>query len=444
MLYQIQTKYRDEARPRAGLIRVREFTMKDAYSFHESQEDLEAYYDRCHEAYVNVFRRVGMKNVLSIEADSGMMGGAISHEFMAVADCGEDTLFVSSDYRANREVATTALSFDKAEALPLERVETPGQKTIEEVSTFLGVAPSQTGKAVFYRDSDGGLVFAVIRGDLEVNEAKLRKVVQSVLVPATDAEIEAAGSVPGYASPIGIDPDQVRIVFDRSAAESSNLVVGGNEVDLHLKNFNFDREMAAVADKVVVTDIATARAGDPCPVTGEPLRMERGVEVGNIFQLGTKYSGSMGGNFLDSNGKSKPYIMGCYGIGVGRAAASVIEQSHDDYGPIWPITIAPYEVHIVALNYNKEVVSEAADALYGELRGDFDVLFDDRNRKAGFMFADADLVGVPFRVVVSPKTLRDGEVELKSRDGAVKERVAIADVPARLRALVDEAYAALA
>lgn len=447
MMYQVQTKYRDEARPRAGLIRVREFTMKDAYSFHASDACLETYYQSCHQAYENIFRRVGMREVLSIESDSGMMGGSKAHEFMAVAECGEDTLFVSPDgqYRANREVATTGLSFVGGEPLPLESVSTPGQKTIDEVSSFLGVETSQTGKAVFYRDHEGGIVFAVIRGDLEVNELKLKKVLQSpVLVPASDDEITAIGSVPGYASPLGLDPEKVRIVFDRSAAESANLVVGGNEVDVHLRNFNFSRDMASVKDQVEVTDIATARDGDPCPITGEPLEMKRGIEVGNIFQLGVKYSKAMNGNFLDHQGKSQPYIMGCYGIGVGRAVASVIEQANDDYGPIWPITIAPFEVHFVALNYNKEPVKVAADALYGELReAGFDVCFDDRNRKAGFMFADADLIGVPFRVVLSPKTVAAGQVELRSRDGAVREVIDHAELMPRLRALVDEAYAAL-
>ena len=448
MLYQLQTKYRDEARPRAGLIRVREFTMKDAYSFHADQDCLETYYQRVHAAYERIFHRVGMRDVLSIESDTGMMGGSKAHEFMAVADCGEDTLFVSPDgsYRANREVATSPLAYVQEPALPLETVSTPGQKTIEEVAAFLGVQPSQTGKAVLYRHQDGGLVFVVIRGDLEVNEAKLRRVVQSpTFVPATDEEITKVGAVPGYASPMGIDPTKCRIVVDTSAAQSSNLVVGGNAVDVHVKNFNFVRDMADAADKVTVADVASVREGDPCPRTGEPLQMKRGIEVGNIFQLGTKYSAAMNGAFLDNNGKSQHYIMGCYGIGVGRAMASVLEQAHDDYGPVWPISIAPFEVHIAPLNYNKEDVQAAANDLYAVLRQQgFEVLLDDRAHKAGFMFADADLVGAPFRVVVSPKSLAEGQVELRSRDGAVKELLPAAAVPARLRVLVDEAYAAFA
>lgn len=439
MLYQIQTKYRDEARPRAGLIRVREFTMKDAYSFHADQGCLDAYYDRVHDAYERIFARVGMTEVLSIESDTGMMGGSKAHEFMAVSEIGEDTLFVSPDgtYQANKEVAVSGLAFERGADAPLERVSTPGQKTIEEVAGFLGVTPAQTGKAVFYRHQDGGLVFAMVRGDFEVNEAKLRRAVQSAsLEPATEAEIEAAGSVPGYASPIGLDPDAVRIVLDPSVASSNDLVVGGNETDVHLRGFDPQRDLDL--ERVVVADITAVREGDPCPVTGAPLRLERGIEVGNIFQLGTKYSGAMNGTFLDDRGKAQDYVMGCYGIGVGRAVASVVEQSHDDYGPVWPISIAPFEVHVVALNYNKDAVREAADALYEALAAaGLEVVLDDRNKKAGFLFADADLLGVPFRFVVSPKTLAEGEVELKRRDGALKERVALDEAVARVKALVE-------
>ena len=447
MLYQIQTKYRDEARPRAGLIRVREFTMKDGYSFHANEQCLLDYYEQAHEAYVRIFKRMGMKNVLSIESDSGMMGGNLSHEFMAVADCGEDTLFVSPDhtYRANKEVATTALTFTKTDALALEKVHTPGHKTIEEVAGFLGKDTSETGKAVFYVDHNDALVFAVIRGDIEVNEAKLKKALQSpTLEVATEAQIRAAGAEPGYASTLGLNPEVVRIVVDNSVAGSSNLVVGANEMDYHCINFNWDRDGQNVAESAIIADIATARAGDPCPVTGQPLQMERGIEVGNIFQLGTKYSEAMGCNFLNEQGKARPMIMGCYGIGVGRGAASVIEQSHDDYGPIWPITIAPFEVHIVGLNTNKEHVRDACELLYSALKkAGVDVLYDDRNKKAGFTFSDADLIGAPLRLVVSPKTLNDHEVEVKTRCGTRKERWSIETAVAQMLDEVRAAHAAL-
>jgi prolyl-tRNA synthetase len=446
MLYQLQTKYRDEARPRAGLIRVREFTMKDAYSFHESQECLSDYYDACHEAYERIFRRIGMPNVVSIESDSGMMGGSKAHEFMAIADCGEDTLFLSPDgtYRANREVATTGLQFEVSEPQPLTKVATPGHKTIAEVAAFLDVEPAQTGKAVFYADADGGLVFAMLRGDLEVNEAKLKKAVQSnVLLPATDEQIRAIGSVPGYASPMGIDPEACRVVIDPSAAQSSNLVIGANEVDHHYTGFNFSRDMDTTGDHLILADIATAREGDPCPVTGEPLEMRRGIEVGNIFQLGTKYSGAMQCDFLDRNGKRRPMIMGCYGLGVGRAAAAVIEQCHDQYGPVWPISIAPYEVHIIGLRSNKPEVAAACEALEKSLKdAGIEVIYDDRNKRIGFAFSDADLVGAPYRLIVSPKTLANEQVEYRSRDGAETDHIAIAEAAAFIIDKVQAARAA--
>ncbi len=428
MLYQIQTKYRDEARPRAGLIRVREFTMKDAYSFHADQADLEQYYRRAHEAYVRTFRRVGLAEVLSIQSDAGMMGGAVSHEFMALADCGEDTVFVSPDgrYQANREIAATGLKFDKDSPLPLEKVATPGRQSIEEVAAFLGVRPEAAGKAVFYLDHQDELVFAMIRGDLEVNETKLRNHLRSPqLRLADEAAIRACGAEPGYASPLALDRERVRIVVDRSIAESGNLVVGANQPDFHLRNFYCERDLPTAE----VADIATARVGDPCPLTGEPLQERRGIEVGNIFQLGDKYSRPMRCTFLDRDGREQFPVMGCYGIGIGRTMASIIEQSHDQYGPIWPMAVAPFQVHICALNNRKPEVAEAADRLYAELsEAGLEVVCDDRNEKAGFMFNDADLIGAPLRLVVSPKTLAENQVEFKTRDGSGKAMLALAQV----------------
>jgi len=429
MLYQIQTKYRDEARPRAGLIRVREFTMKDAYSFHGSQDCLEKYYERCHEAYVRIFKRIGLKQCLSILSDSGMMGGAVSHEFMAIADCGEDTIFASPDgsYRANREVAVAKLAFAKDAPLPLSKVHTPGCKTIADVAAFLKLSPAQTCKAVFYKDQDNKLVFVCIRGDLEVNEAKLRKAIQCPEIDfANDELIRAAGTVPGFASLLGIDAKKIRVVVDPSVSESSNLVVGANEEDHHMLNFNFARD-AAGREHIMITDIATVREGDPCPLTGQPLQALKGIEVGNIFQLGTKYSAPMACNYLDHDGKSKPMIMGCYGIGVGRAMAAVIEQCHDDYGPVWPMAIAPFQVHLIGLNINQPEVRQACDNLYQSLLdAGIDALYDDRGEKAGFAFADADLIGVPLRLVVSPKTLAQSQVEFKQRNwGKRSELIAL-------------------
>ncbi len=439
MVYQLQTKYRDEARPRAGLIRVREFTMKDGYSFHTSQECLETYYRRVHEAYERIFRRVGLRDCISIESDSGMIGGAVSHEFMAVADCGEDTIFAAPDgrYKANRECAVSSPVFAQEPPLPLAKVHTPGTKTIEDVAAFLGIQATQTGKAVFYRDLAGKLVFVCIRGDIEVNEAKLRKVLQSPQLEfANDAEIVATGAVPGYASLLDLDPNTMRVVVDRSFAESSNLVVGANLADYHVRNFNYSRDLSPEQRAAItIADIATVREGDPCTLTGQPLKMLRGIEVGNIFQLGTKYSVAMSVNYLDQDGKAKPMIMGCYGIGVGRTLAAVIEQNHDDYGPIWPLAIAPFHVHLCALNIRDEAVRTAAEALYADLQATgLEVLFDDRSEKAGFMFNDADLIGVPLRLIVSPKTLAEGKAEFKRRSSPEKTLIDLSQVVAFLAA----------
>lgn len=443
MVYQIQTKYRDEARPRAGLLRVREFRMKDGYSFHVSPADLDAYYERVHGAYSRIFRRLGMKEVVSIESDSGMMGGSVAHEFMAVAEAGEDSIFVTEygTYRANREVATSAVAFANEDPLPLEKVPTPDAKTIEALATQLGIESSRTGKAVFYVDQDGRLTFVVIRGDFEVNETKLANYLQaSELQYADDTQIESFGAVPGYASPMNIDFDKVRVVFDPSARNSPNLVVGANEAGYHYRNFNFERDMGPLADKVDVVDIANAREGDPDPVEGLPLIMKRGIEVGNIFQLGTKYSEMMNCRYLDPQGKSQVMIMGCYGIGVERSMAAVIEQSHDTFGPIWPFSIAPFEVQICALNINKQGVGEAAENLYQTLlAAGIDVLYDDRNEKAGVAFNDADLIGVPFRLIVSPKTLENRSVEFKTRDGKKQEMWSMDTVPEKIQTLVEEA-----
>jgi len=421
-VYHLQTKYRDEARPRAGLIRVREFTMKDAYSFHENEECLAEYYGEMHTAYENIFRRIGMKDVLSIESDNGMIGGSCSHEFMAISDIGEDTIFANPDrsYKANREIAVSSLKFTKEAPLTIEKVHTPEQKTIEEVSTFMECTAAQTAKAVFYGSDDSEQVILVlVRGDIDVNETKLRNHLKfNSLYPALDEDITAAGSVVGFASPIGLDEKKVRLIVDPSVAESSNLVCGANEVDYHFKNSNYGVDYTGGE----VIDVATVREGDPCPHTGQPLETLQGIEVGNIFQLGTKYSESMKCNFLDSNGKSKPIVMGCYGIGVGRALASVVEQSNDKYGPIWPLAIAPYHLHLVGLNRNKEGISEKADELYETFKkAGLEVIYDDRKVKAGFAFNDADLIGVPYRAIISPKSIKEGQLEFKTRDGEINE-----------------------
>ena len=432
MVYQIQTKYRDEARPRAGMIRVREFTMKDGYSFHSDAGCLNRYYKRVYDAYTSIFRRLGLKEVLAIESDPGMMGGSTSHEFMAIAECGEDTIFMSPDggYKANRDIAATAVRFSQEPLLPIEKVHTPGCETIEDVAAYLDIPSEKTGKVVFYSDPDGGLIIVMIRGDIEVNETKLKNHLGlSEIRYADDHQIRAIGCEPGYASPLDVNPKEARIVLDPSASESSNLVVGANEPGYHLKNFNSARDLGMLAEYVDVVDIATARQGDPCPITGEPLMMKRGIEVGNIFQLGTKYTEVMKCSYLDQNGRQRPMTMGCYGIGVGRAMAAIIEQSHDKYGPIWPIAIAPWQVHLCALNLAKKGVGETAETIYREATSaGIEIVYDDRNEKAGSAFSDADLMGVPFRLIVSPRTVSANQVEFKTRAGTETEMIAVDNV----------------
>ncbi len=437
MMYQIQTKFRDEARSRGGLIRVREFTMKDAYSFHATHEDMLAYYDRCHAAYGRIFRRAGLVHFVDVESDTGMMGGGMSHEFMFLTDVGEDTLFLCDGcgYRANREVARFAFSpAGGAEPAPLEKVATPGMKTIEEVSTFLGVQAADTAKAVLYVHDKKDFVFVLIRGDFEVNETKLAKILgKGELRPAQDEEIRALGAVPGYASPLGLDTTKFTLLVDETVLRSANLVTGANEEGFHVRNFNAARDLKGGRP----VELATPREGDACSACGAPLRVSRGIEIGNIFQLGTKYSAPMRCEFLDADGKSRPMIMGCYGIGVGRLLASVIEEHNDAYGPIWPISIAPYEVHVCVLDAQKGGVGEAAAGLVEKLEAaGVEVLVDDRNEKAGVQFADADLFGVPLRLILSPRNLAQGMVEFKLRGRKESEMWPVDEVPARLAEVI--------
>ena len=436
MVYQIQVKFRDEPRPRAGLIRVREFTMKDAYSFHTTEEDLEHYYGRCLDAYNRIFARCGLPEVAVVASDTGMMGGACAHEFMALCDAGEDTIVKCNEcsYIANSEVAEGKVKPVTGDELPLEKVHTPEQKTIEDVAKFLGYEESQTAKAVFYHeDVEGKPVFAVIRGDLEIDERKLTRIIGKPPAKAEDDRIKSIGAVPGFASPLGIDMEKCRLVVDHTVAQSNNLVCGANEEDYHYKNFNFGRDLKDVE----TVDIALVREGDGCPRCDSTLTITRGIEVGNIFQLGTKYSKTMGMTYLDEHGSEKTPIMGCYGIGVGRLMASVLELKRDKWGPIWPMSIAPWQIHICAIKYNKAEVSQAVEKLYDELtEAGIEVIVDDRNERPGVQFADADLLGVPLRIIVSDKTIKNEEVELKRRGSKDKEMIALGDAVAKIKELV--------
>ncbi len=440
MIYQVQTKFRDEPRARGGLIRVREFTMKDAYSFHTTQQDLEEYYQRAYDAYHRIFRRCGCKNFIAVQSDSGMMGGSISHEYMLLTEVGEDTLVICDcGYSANMEAAAVVLENATGEEQSLTKVDTPDIKTIDDLTRFLKVEVKTLCKAVVYRkNADDRLVIAFIRGDLEVNETKLRNYLGYEIHPATELTTES-GVVPGFIGPVGINEDIVT-VFDASLNGIASLVCGGNALDTHYIGMNIKRDVGDVN----YVDIAKAFVGGTCPVCGKPhLRIEKGIEIGNIFQLGQKYTKAMEMTYLDENGDRQYPVMGCYGIGVGRLCASICQESRDQYGPIWPMSIAPWQVQICNLRVDDAAVTETAEKLYADLQAaGIEVLYDDRDIRPGAMFADADLFGVPVRVIVSPKTLAAGCVEIAARDKSFRENVPLADATAWLRERVNAMLAA--
>jgi prolyl-tRNA synthetase len=433
LLYHIQTKFRDEPRPRGGLLRVREFTMKDLYSFDVDQEGLDQSYNKMLQAYHNIYARCGLP-ALVVEADSGAIGGKDSHEFMVIAETGEDEIIRCSKcpYSANAEKAES----DKGqvgggEPIPVEEVATPGMTTIQQVSGFLGVAPGRTLKAIFYI-ADGEFVFVAIRGDLEVNEIKLKNTLHcSDLRLATEAEVREAGIVAGSASPVGITG--IRVVADDSVTTGTNFVAGANKPDTHFKNVNYPRDFEAG----IMADIALAQAGDKCPRCGSGLSSIRGIEVGHVFKLGTFLSERLGASFIDASGVSRPIVMGCYGIGIGRLLAAAIEQNHDDKGIMWPMSIAPYHIYLCPLYKENTQVAETAEKLYSSLEtAGLEVLFDDREESPGVKFNDADLLGMPVRVTVSPRTLEKASAEVKLRSMKESELVPLEKVADRLRELI--------
>lgn len=413
ILYQIQTKFRDEPRPRAGLMRVREFDMKDAYSFDADDASLEASYQAMAQAYRNIYRRCDLP-VLMVEADSGAIGGKDSHEFILAAPTGEDTVITcpGCGYTANAEKAVATCKELPAEPeQPLEEVSTPGVKTIADLAQFLNIPSEKTIKAVFY-SADEEVILASVRGDLEVNEVKLKNSLHvNELRLATDDEVSVAGLVAGSASAVGLKG--VKRVADLSVTMGSNFVVGANKPDTHFLGANYPRDFQAD----ILTDIALAEPGQLCPRCGGVLESIRGIEVGHIFKLGTFFSESLGALYLDQDGQQQPITMGCYGIGVGRLLAAAIEQNHDDQGIVFPASVAPYQVHLVGLNLADEEVSAAADRLYeGLWKQGIEVLYDDRqDQAAGVKLNDADLLGMPVRLVVSPRNLKNGVVEVKGR-----------------------------
>lgn len=424
MVYQIQTKFRDEARPRAGLIRVREFTMKDAYSFHTSQDDLEDYYNKCRKAYERIYSRVGLPEVISVASDSGMMGGNISHEFMLLTPIGEDSIAICTecDYRANMEAAECIVENkrnDISEELTL--VHTPNIHTIEEVCEFLHCDEKTSCKAVVYqRNTDDHYIVLFIRGDLEVNESKLTNYLGYDIRPATITE--ESGLKAGYIGPVNLNGD-FTVLYDRSLEGMNNLSCGANVYEYHYTGLDMSRDVADAE----YNDFAKIQERGICPHCGNStITVSRGIEVGNIFQLGTKYTKSMNMTYIDNNGEERYPVMGCYGIGVGRLAASICEAHHDDYGPIWPLSVAPWQVHLCAVRADDEDVKSYADKLYGELQSNgVEVIYDDRKVSAGVMFSDADLIGAPFRVIISPRNMKQHIVEIVSRDKSFSAKVPI-------------------
>lgn len=415
MIYQIQTKFRDEARPRGGLIRVREFTMKDAYSFHTSQEDLEQFYDRCLKAYRRIFARAGIPDVISVASDSGMMGGEISHEFMLLTPVGEDSIALCSScgYRANMEAAE-CIVFSNRDAVsnPLELVHTPGMHTIEEVSGFLGTIAEKCCKAIVYqKNADDSHIVLFIRGDFDANETKLANFLGYEFHPAEITE--GSGLNAGFIGPYRLQ-GKFTVLFDKSLENANNLTCGGNKAEYHYTGLDVSRDLGAVE----YHDFAKIKEGGVCPECGKPsIAISRGIEVGNIFQLGTKYTKAMDMQYLDSDGIAHHPVMGCYGIGLGRLAASVCEAHHDEYGPIWPMSIAPWQVHLCAVRSDEAMIREYADKLYKKLQANgIEVIYDDRPVTAGVMFSDADLLGVPVRVIASPRNMKENCCEITARD----------------------------
>ncbi len=439
-LYQVQTKFRDEIRPRFGLMRGREFIMKDAYSFDVDSAAADISYEKMFNAYRRIFQRCGL-NYRAVEADTGSIGGSSSHEFMVLADSGEDAIVSCSgcDYAANMEKAEAkqVAVTDGAEPRPLERVATPGKRSIQEVSAFLDAAVSSVVKSlVFLADEEP--VLALLRGDHDLNEIKLKNLLGcETLELAPDAVVEKVTGAPvGFAGPVGL---KVRVVADHTVAGMKNFIVGGNEKDLHLKNVNLGRDFSVA----LFADLRNVVPGDACPRCSDGvMEIRRGIEVGHVFKLGTKYSEALKATYLDAAGKEQVIFMGCYGIGVGRSVAACIEQNHDPDGIIFPIPIAPFHCIISALNPKDEAVMAAAERIYNELTAaGVETLLDDRDERPGSKFKDADLIGIPLRIVVGNKNLVNGNVELKQRRGGAVELLPIADAMAKVRQTVAEALA---
>jgi prolyl-tRNA synthetase len=443
-LYQIQTKFRDEQRPKSGVLRTREFLMKDAYSFDADKADLDYSYDQMYRAYCRIYDRCGLPYT-AVEAESGPIGGDASHEFMVVTDAGEDLMVRCTQcaHAANVERASPAPLGKQSDEAPqeLREVHTPDQRTIEEVTAFLKLGPERMIKTLIYKTDTDETIVALVRGDHEINEMKLARAAGAAAVELADAETieKLTGAPVGFAGPQGLG-GKARMIADQAVSMMVNAAGGANKDGYHVTGINPGRDF----NPDLVTDLRDAVEGDGCEKCGGRLHFEKCIEVGHVFKLGTKYSAAMKANFLDVHGKSKPMIMGCYGIGLTRIMAAAIESHHDEAGIVWPMTIAPYEVLIVALDYDDEQVKQTAELLYTELTAKgVEVLLDDRKMRPGPKFKDADLIGVPLRVTIGKRSLADGMVEIKSRDSRDLEMLSPAAAPDRLTALVSAAKAAL-
>jgi prolyl-tRNA synthetase len=436
-LYQIQVKFRDEARPRFGVVRTREFIMKDAYSFDADGDGLDRSYQAMYDAYVKIFTRCGLV-FRPVEAEAGLIGGDVSHEFMAIAPSGEDLVVLCSTcrYAANREKAeigkargeTVRQEAETTKLNSLDEIVTPGQHTVEQVAAYLQVSPAEIVKTILFQTESGPLA-ALVRGDHEVNPAKLQRAAKvAKLELATPAEIEKVSGGPvGFTGPVGLP---ARILADAAVQSMRNFVTGGNRLDLHLKNANSGRDFQPEA----WADIRFAQEGDPCPKCGAPVRFTTGIEVGHVFKLGTKYSAKMKCEYLDDKGKRLPMVMGCYGIGITRIAAAAIENHNDDAGILWPKELAPYQVEVVSLKGKEEkVLGLAADVVATLEKEGFEVLWDDRDESPGVKFADADLIGIPVRVTVGKKTAEAGTVDVRIRTKPDQKAVPIVDLVKEVR-----------
>ncbi|MFQ5736924.1 MAG: proline--tRNA ligase [Thermodesulfobacteriota bacterium] len=436
-LYQIQIKFRDEIRPRFGLMRGREFIMKDAYSFHADEASADAEYRNMYDTYMRIFERCGLE-FRAVEAETGAIGGSFSHEFMVLADTGEDAIAAcgTCSYAANVERAEIRAPAGQAPATKgakgMERVSTPGRKSVEEVSAFLKVAPSRLIKTLIY-ETGKGLVAALVRGDLDINESKLQRALDASFVElaAEEKVVSATGAPVGFAGPVGLD---IPVYADWSVMGIEDGVTGANEADAHIVNVLPGRDF-----RPVYADIRNAVEGDGCPRCEGMLSIKRGIEVGHVFKLGTKYSTAMGATFLDEQGREKPMIMGCYGIGVGRTAAASIEQNHDENGIIWPTPLAPFGCEVLPLNVRDEETLRAAEALYETLNGlGVETLLDDRDERAGVKFKDADLIGIPVRVTVGARNLKQGLVEIKRRNEKEARLVKVEGAAEEVRGMLGE------